>query len=126
MKFEIKVPHNVREALTKDKEKPFMGRSYTKGDTVLDQATAFIYHLPSHKVNKKYQYAPLRIIFDVKQEDLRRKGRMVVGRHGINSTIHQSYTSVVHIRALRLLQTITINEDLNMMGGDIGNAIVQT
>ena len=65
------------------------------------------------------------IIFHVKQEDLRCKTRLVTGGHLLNSTMHQSYSSVVHTRIVRLLQTIAMNEGLNMIVGDIGNIFVQ-
>ena len=127
IKFGIKVPNNIREALILDKENGnnLWSEAIQKEMTALNDAAVFIYHPPSYKVGSQYQYAPLRIIFDVKQEDLRRKARMVAGGHVVNSTMHQSYSSVVHTRTVRLLQTIAMNEDLNMLVGDIGNAFVQ-
>ena len=62
----------------------------------------------------------------MKQEDLRCKARIEARSHVINSTKHQSYSSVVHARTVRLLQIIAMNEGLNMIVGDIGNAFVQT
>ena len=116
IKFGIKVPNNVREVLILDKENGYnlWAEAIQKQMTALNQASVFIYHPPSYKVNHQYQYVPLRIIFDVKQEDLRRKARMVAGGHVVNSTMHQSYSSVVHTRTVRLLQTIAMNEGLDM------------
>ena len=127
IKFGIKVPNNVREALSLDKENGnnLWAEAIQKEMTALNQASVFIHHPPSYKVGNQYQYAPLRIIFDIKQEDLRRKARMVAGGHVVNSTMHQSYSSVVHTRTVRLLQTIAMNEGLDMIVGDIGNAFVQ-
>ena len=127
IKFGITVPNNVKEALILDKENGnnLWAEAIQKEMTALNKASVFIHYPPNHKIDPQYQYAPLRIIFDVKQEDLRRKARMVAGGHVVNSTMHQSYSSVVHTRTVRLLQTIAMNEGLNMIVGDIGNAFVQ-
>ena len=53
------------------------------------------------------------------------KTRMVTGGHVLNSTMHQSYSSVVHTRKVRLLQTIAMNEGLNMIVAEIENIFVQ-
>ena len=50
---------------------------------------------------------------------------MVAGRHVVNSTLHQSYSSVIHTRIVRLLQTITMNKGLNKIVGNIDNIYVQ-
>ena len=93
--------------------------------TALDNAGCFSYYLPNHQFGKDYQYAPLKIIFDIKKEDLRRKSRLVAGGHVINSHMYQSYASVVQTRTVRLLETIAVNEGLYFVTGDIGNAFVQ-
>ena len=50
---------------------------------------------------------------------------MVSGGRVVKSTMHQSYSSAVNTRTERLLQTIAMNEGLNMIVGDIGNVFVQ-
>ena len=50
---------------------------------------------------------------------------MVAGGHKIDSSIYESYLSVVQIRTIRLLETVALNEDLTFVTGDIGNAFVQ-
>ena len=93
--------------------------------TALDTAGCFEYFPQHHRFDKDYQYTPLRIIFDVKKEDLRRKARLVAGGHVIDSTMYESYSSVVQPRTVRMLQTIAINEKLTILTSDIGNAFVQ-
>ena len=61
----------------------------------------------------------------MKKEDLRRKARLVAGGHVIDSTMYESYSSVVQTRTVRMLQTIAINEKLRIFTSDIGNAFVQ-
>jgi hypothetical protein len=126
VKFGIKVPNNVREAIIFDKENKnnLWAEAIMKEMTALEKAGVFEFHPPHHQVSKEYQYCPLRIIFDIKQEDLRRKARMVAGGHVVNSTMFESYSSVVQTRTIRLLETIAMNEGLEFMTGDIGNAFV--
>ena len=99
--------------------------SMKKEIQALDAAGCFEYFPPYYKFGKEYQYAPLRIIFDVKKEDLRRKSRLVAGGHVVNSDMYQSYSSVVQTRTIRLLKTIAINQNMDIITGDIGNAFVQ-
>jgi len=61
----------------------------------------------------------------VKQEDLRRKARLVSGGHVVDSSMYESYSSVVQTRTIRILETIAFNEDLKFVTVDIGNALVQ-
>ena len=126
VKFGIKVPNNVKQALEFDRENKnnLWGEAIAKEMTALTKAGVFSFYPPTYKVGKDYQYCPLRIIFDVKQEDLRRKARMVAGGHVIDSSMYESYSSVVQTRSIRLLETIAMNEDLSFMTGDIGNAFI--
>ena len=49
--------------------------------------------LPLRKARAKgFQFSPLRMIFDVKA-DLRRKSRLVIGGHVVDSTGHEVYES---------------------------------
>ena len=104
-KFGIKVPNNVREALIFDRENQnnLWADAILKEMTALDTAGCFEYFPPHHRFDKDYQYTPLRIIFDVKKEDLRRKARLVAGGHVIDSTMYESYSSVVQTRTVRML-----------------------
>ena len=126
VKYGIKVPNSVKEALELDKlnKNNLWGEAILKELGALQKAGVFSFYPPTHKVGKEYQYCPLRIIFDIKQEDLRRKARMVAGGHVIDSSMYESYSSVVQMRTIRLLETVAMNEGLQIMTGDIGNAFV--
>ena len=126
-KFGIKIPNSVKEALIFDRQNnnTLWGDAILKEMTALDQARCFKYYPPTYKVPQGYQYAPLRLIFDVKQENLRRKARLVAGGHVVNSNMYESYSSVIQTRTIRLLQTIAVNQGLKMITGDISNAFVQ-
>ena len=91
----------------------------------LTKAGVWEFKQPNFKIPKGYQYAPLTLIFDVKQEDLRRKARLVAGEHIVDSTMYESYSSVVQTRTIRILETIAMNEGLKIVTGDISNAFVQ-
>ena len=70
---------------------------------------------------KGFQFAPLRIIFDVKV-DLRRKSRLVIRGHVVNSSGHEIYASTMKYVSARILMTIAAANNLDVIKGDIGNA----
>ena len=69
---------------------------------------------------KGFQFAPLRMVFDVKV-DLRRKARLVIGGHVVDSTGHELYASTMKSVSARVLITIAAANNLDAMVGDIGN-----
>jgi len=91
----------------------------------LEAAGVWEYHPPHFKPSREYQFAPLQMIFDIKQEDLRHKARLVAGGHEVESSMWESYSTVVQQRSIRILETIAINEGLSFVTGDISNAFVQ-
>ena len=68
-----------------------------------------------------FQFALLRMIFDVKV-DLRRKARLAIGSHVVGSSRHKVYASTTKSVSDRILMTIDSANDLDVMAGDIGNA----
>ena len=112
MKFGISIPNSVREALLLDAKNKnnLWSEAIKKEMTALDNAGVFQYKSPNYEIPKEYQFAPLRMIFKIKQEDLRRKARLVAGGHVIDSSMYESYLSVVQTMTLRLLQTVAVNE----------------
>jgi hypothetical protein len=65
---------------------------------------------------------PMRMIFDMKQEDLRHKARFVVGGHVIDSSNHTTYSSTISDISVRLLMMIATQNGLQMMVSDVSNA----
>ena len=127
IKYGIRVPNNVKEALFFDRENKntLWNDSIKKEMAALDKAQVFQYMPGHYKIPKDFQFAPLRVIFDIKQEDLRHKARLVAGGHVVDSSMYESYSSVVQTMTVRLLQTVTMKHDLKIITGDIGNAFVQ-
>ena len=73
-------------------------------------------------MRSNYQQAPLRMIFDVKKEDQRRKARHVVGVHVVDASYLESYSSAVQSMSARMILTIVESCDLKVMGGDVWSA----
>ena len=89
-KFGIKIPGNAREALLLDKE----NKNTKWADVICKQIqnllklNIFEFHSPN-TVFKKFdgwQYAPMHMIFTIKQEDLRHKARLVVNRNVVDAS----------------------------------------
>ncbi len=119
VKFGIKIPNSVREALILDSENKnsLWADAIKKEMAALGKAGVFQYISPNYCIPNGYQYAPLRIIFEVKQEDLRRKAQMVAGGHVVDSTMYESYSSVVQTMTFILLQTVAANQNLKVVTG---------
>ena len=126
-KFGIVIPNNVKHALLLDKQNnnQAWAEAILKEMNALTKAGVWDFKPPNFRIPKNYQFAPLTLIFDVKQEDLRRKARLVAGGHVVDSTMYESYSSVVQTRTIRILETIAMNEELKFVTGDISNAFVQ-
>ena len=127
VKFGIEVPNNVKHALLLDRRNGnnAWGEAITKEMSALTKAGVWDFRPANFRLDKSYQFAPLTLIFDVKQEDLRRKARLVAGGHVVDSSMYESYSSVVQTRTIRILETIAMNEGLKFVTGDISNAFVQ-
>ena len=124
-KFGIKIPNNTREALLLDRMNGDnkWAEAIKKEMDALDRLGVFQYHDPGVKFARSdgWQYAPMRMIFDIKH-DLRRKARFVVGGHVIDSSEHMTYSSTIKDISVKLMMLIAVKFGLGMMSGDIGNA----
>ena len=63
----------------------------------LEKIGVFKLYPPKTKFEKKYgwQYATVHMIFDMKQQDLQHKARLVVGVHAIYSKEYTTYSSTI-------------------------------
>ena len=68
-----------------------------------------------------FQFALLRMIFDVKV-DLRRKARLVIGGHVFGSSGHKFYASITKSVSDRILMTVAAANNLDVITGDIVNS----
>ena len=103
-KFGIKIPNTVRDALLLDRENGnhLWVESIAKEMDGLDEQQVWEFHPPDYKPGSDYQFAKLRLIFDIKQEDLRRKARLVVGGCMLDSSMWESYASVIQMMTVLL------------------------
>eukprot|EP00957_Ditylum_brightwellii_P011078 839515-Ditylum_brightwellii.AAC.1 len=99
--FGFKIPINVKEALLLNKaNEGKIDKKYSWVETILkkmkrlERFNIFQFHEPNKKFdrNEGWQYAPMRIIFDIKY-DLQQKVRFVVGGHKIDSSDPTTYSS---------------------------------
>ena len=74
---------------------------------------------------KGFQFSPLRIIFDLKV-DLRRKARLVIGVHVVDSSGQEIYAITMKSISASILMKIATVNNLDVMTGDIGNAYLNT
>ncbi len=124
-KYGVLVPHNVAEALEFDKK---------NGNNLWQEAIKkeidAIWTMNTFKrvakgrelyVRNNYQFAPLCIIFDVKQ-DLQCKACLVIGGHVIDAAGHDTYASNMQSISARLLMLIAAANKLDVLTGDIATA----
>jgi hypothetical protein len=123
--FGIEVPYNVKDAALLDER-----NNNTKwGDSIKTEMTGirshetFLFLPPGSDPPEGYQEAPLRLIFSVKP-DLRRKARLVLGGHKVDSKEYNCHSSVVQLSSIRLLNVIAKAQGLECLAGDIGNAYI--
>ena len=69
-----------------------------------------------------WQRAPMRMIFDVKQQDHRFKARIVVGGHVIDSSDYNTYSSTIKDVSVRLMMLVACQNNLEFLTGDVSNA----
>ena len=125
-KFGIKIPNTTAEALQFDRE---AGNTKWK-DAIdkemgnLDRLKVFKYYPSNKEFDKEegWQKAPLRMIFDIKNEDRRYKARLVVGGHKVDSSDYNTYSSQVDTLSVHLLFLISQHMKLDLMTADVGNA----
>ena len=123
-KFGIVVPNSAKEAL-------LLGK--INGDTkwhdaiqketmALEKLSAWKFHPSSRSMGRDFQLAPLRIVFDVKKEESRRKARLVVGGHVVGASHLEPHSSAVQPMSARTALTIAEAHNLKVAGGGVGNA----
>ena len=126
LKYGIMVPRTVAQALKLDEQNgdtQWQEAIKKEIDALMEMNTFKILSYEETKsFNREgFQYAPLRMIFDVKQ-DLRRKARLVLGGHVIDASGHDTYASNMKGISARILMLIAAANDLLVLTGDIGNA----
>jgi hypothetical protein len=121
MKFGIKIPATVQEALELDRQ---------NGNTLWQDAInkEFKNSNIAFQVREEGEHAPVgwsqiscHLIFDVKM-DLTRKARYVAGGHLTNVDPSFTYASVVSRDSVRIAFMLAALNELDILAGDIQNA----
>ena len=124
-KYGVYIPKSVAEAKLVDKKNGnnLWIESIVKEIKAMWSMKTFKIMTKSEKTRLRddYQIAPLRCIFDVKQ-DLRRKARLIIGGHVIDSTGHDLYASNMKTISARVLMLLASANKLDVLTGDISNA----
>ena len=127
-KFGIKIPNTAAEALNMDREagNTKWYDAIKKEMDNLDRLDVFKYHPPTKEFPKSegWQKAPLRMIYDIKNEDQRYKARLVIGGHKVDSTGYNTYSSQVDGLSVLLLLLTAQHSNLSIMTCDVSNAFV--
>ena len=87
----------------------------------LEQLMVFQHHSPETRFAKAegWQFAPMHVIFDIKQEDLRHKARLVGGDHVIDSSHLSTCSSTIGNLAVGLLMLVAAHQRLGAMTGTL-------
>jgi hypothetical protein len=125
-KFSIRIPNTTTEALRLDKENNNLlwAEAIDKEMSALERLECFKFVDPTTTFSRSdgWQFAPMRMIFDVKQEDMRHKARFFMGGHVVDSSQHTTYSSTISDLSVCLLMLIAVQNQLSLMVGDVGNA----
>jgi hypothetical protein len=125
VKYGIAIPRNVNEAFELDAENgnKKWADAIEKEISTLLALNCFTFHGPGYKPGPDYQFAPLRMIFEVKQ-DGRQKCRLIAQGHVVDSSGISTRSTVVKGISVRLLDLIAHRDKLKVLCGDVGNAFV--
>ena len=64
----------------------------------------------------------MHMIFDIKQQDMRYKARLVMGGNVVDSSKYSTFLSTIENLSVKLLFLIAVKNGLDLMCGNIGNA----
>ena len=123
-KFGIKIPNNTREVLLLDRlnDNRLWAEAIAKEMAGLEKLGIWDVKNPGYRPGANFQKTTLNLIFDIKAEDLRRKARLVVGGHLVDTSKYEAYASNVKPLSVRILLALAEQNGLNVCTGDIGNA----
>ena len=122
MKYGIKVPRNLQDAITFDEEN---GNTFWKDAIDLEMNTILPgFDFPEDgKPPPGYTKSSGHLVFDVKLgENFRRKARYVADGHKTRIPSSVTYSTVVARDSVRICLTIAALNDLDILSADIENA----
>ena len=125
-KFGIKIPRYVKEALLFDRE----SKNTKWADAICEEIlklidlNVFKFHSPNTAFKKidEWQYAPMHMVFTIKQEDLRHKAKLVINGNVVDASNVNKYSPTVKITSVRLVFLMAVYKKLSIMTSGIMNA----
>ena len=90
----------------------------------LERLSVFIFKPPNFTCKKSdgWQYAPMHMIFDIKQQDMRYKARLVMGGNVVDPSKYSTFSSTIENLSVKLLFLVAVQNGLDLRCGDIRNA----
>ena len=126
-KFGYNIPNNYREALISDKKNgnTLWSDAISKQLKALERLDVLQLYPPKTKFKNKdgWKYAPIHIIFYVKQQALRHNIRLFLSENVVDFTQHTTYSSTTKDVSVILIILIAVKNELGLMAEDIGNAL---
>lgn len=125
VKYGVTIPTSVNDAYRLDEENKntFWSDAIKKEISSLISLDCFAFEEPGYKPSDSYQFCPLTMIFEAKQ-DGRRKARLVAGGHVVDASDISVRSTVVKGISVRALDLIAHRDNLTTLVGDIGNAFI--
>ena len=120
VKFGRVVPRNVNHAIMLDNENgdDFWQKAMEKEMKTMYDNKVFRMLPRGERAPKGYQFAPLHMVYDVKEGGVG-KARFVAGGHVVDSSKYAVYASVLKSEHFRMLLTIADANKLRVVTGDI-------
>jgi hypothetical protein len=123
-KFGIEVPSTVKEAYEIDKRNGNTLWADAIKKEMANVRTAFRIAEDGEQIPIGYQQIRCHMVFDIKQEDFRRKARLVAGGHTTEPPATVTYASVVSRESVRIALVLAALNDVEVKTADIENAYI--
>ena len=123
-KFGIEVPSTVKEAYEIDKRNGNTLWADAIKKEMANVRTAFRIAEDGEQIPIGYQQIRCHMVFDIKQEDFRRKARLVAGGHTTEPPATVTYASVVSRESVRIALLLAALNDVEVKTADIENAYI--
>ena len=121
MKFGVKVPLTVEEALSIDKQNGNILWQDGIEKEMKNSHIAFEVLDKNAYVTVSYTEITCRLIFGIKM-DITQKARYIAGGHLTDPPSSMNYASVVGLETVRIALLVAATNDINILAGDIHHA----
>ena len=123
-KYGVIIPKGIREALRFDEQSKGREWAGAAEKDVANMRKYEVFEVLDGSIKEPpegYQFAKLQWVFDVKPGG-RRKGRLVIGGHMVDTDNIACYAPVVKTESVRMIQAIAQKNGLGVVTGDVSSA----